>query len=345
MNSLEFFRKMPKTELHLHLEGTVSPQTLWKMAHKNHVPLPVGTLKELFALYEFESFDKFLKLWQAMCRCFKTEADYVFMVENFAKDCAKQNIRYAELHFTPFNHEKFAIGGKRALNAVTKKLQSLEKKGGPITRLIIDIPAEGGKKAGEYTTRLLEKEKNPLIVAIGLGGPEAGFPRKNFSEYFRRAREAGYFCVAHAGETEGPLHVQEAVVDLKARRIQHGVRAAESQKVLDLLKNQNICCDVALTSNLCLKVFKRIEHHPIKRLLKAQIPLTLNTDDPPFFNTNLTREYERAYLELGIKLEDLWEMNLNGLRFGLAETALRRSLMEEFKKSAPGKTPRRFPSY
>lgn len=335
MISQEFLKKMPKTELHLHLEGTISPETLWKMAQKNHVSLPVSTLKELRALYEFESFDKFVSLWQAMCRCFKSESDYAEMVEGFSKDCRRQNIRYAELHFTPFNHEKFAIGGKRALKIVTKKLEALEKAGGPIVRLITDIPAEAGEKAGEYTARLLEEEKNPLIVAIGLGGPEAGFPRKKFAPYYERARKAGYFCVAHAGETEGSIHVREAIVDLKAVRIQHGVRAAESQRTLNLLKDRNICCDVALTSNLCLKVVKKMADHPIQKLLAAKIPLTLNTDDPPFFNTDLVREYQIAHEDLGLSLGQLWEMNLNGLRYSLCEVPVRRRLMMEFKNQAP----------
>lgn len=335
MGNREFLKKMPKAELHLHLEGTISPETLWAMAQKNHVSLPVGTLKELRALYEFESFDKFVDLWQAMCRCFKSESDYERMAEGFAEDCARHNIRYVEAHFTPFNHEKFAIGGKRALDAVTKKLEALERSGAPITRLITDIPSEGGEKAGEFTAKLLEQEKNPLIVAIGLGGPEAGFPRARYSPYFERARLAGYACVAHAGETEGSEHVRQAVIDLHARRIQHGIRAVENPETLRLLKERNICCDVALTSNICLKVFKKLSHHPLKRLWKAGIPVTLNTDDPPFFNTDLTSEYIIAHEEMDFSVAELWQMNLNGLRFGLAATAIRRRLMLEFEKKAP----------
>jgi adenosine deaminase len=337
MRNRQFFEKMPKAELHLHLEGTISPNTLWKMAQKNHVSLPAGTLKELRALYEFESFDKFLSLWQAMCRCFKSDSDYSFMAEFFAKDCARQNIRYAEAHFTPYNHEKFAIGGRRALKAVTKKLMALERAGGPVTRLIVDIPSEGGDSAGEFTAALLEEEQNPLIVAIGLGGPEAGYPRSRFARYFERARKAGYSCVAHAGETAGSEHVRQAVIDLHALRIQHGVRAAENLETLKLLQERNICCDVALTSNLCLKVVRKLSEHPLRKLLNAGVPVTLNSDDPPFFNTDLTREYIQAHEELDFSVDELWQMNLNGLRFGLAEAGIRRHLMLEFEKTcAPG---------
>ena len=331
MNDRDFFNRMPKTELHLHLEGTVSPETLWAMAARNHVSLPVGSLKELRALYEFESFGKFVELWLAMCACFRSDADYEHMVDAFAEDCALRNIRYVEAHFTPFNHEKFAIGGERALSVVTRRIEAVAAAGGPIVRLITDIPSEAGEEAGEYTAALLERVANPFIAAIGLGGPEDGFPRNRFARHFERARRAGYACVAHAGETSGAEHVRQAVVELGARRVQHGVRAVEDQSVLRLLAERGICCDVALTSNVCLKVVGDLSAHPLRRLQSAGVPVTLSTDDPPFFNTDLTREYLRAHDEMGFTRAELWQMNLNGLRYGLAEAGLRRKLMLEFE--------------
>lgn len=334
MTDAEFLRRMPKAELHLHLEGTVSADTLWAMARRNHVALPAGTLAELKALYEFESFDKFVKLWLAMCACFRDEADYEQMVDAFAADCARQSIRYVEAHFTPYNHERFGIGGERALSVVTRRLEAIQAAGGPVVRLITDIPSEAGDEAGQYTAALLERSANPLVVAIGLGGPEAGFPRRRFAPYFERARRAGYACVAHAGETAGAEHVRQAVVELGARRVQHGVRAAEDESVLRLLAERGVCCDVALTSNVSLKVVRDLAEHPLRRLLDAGVHATLSTDDPPFFNTDLVREYRRANEELGLSKDELWQLNLNGLRFGLGEAGLRRRLMLEFERWA-----------
>jgi aminodeoxyfutalosine deaminase len=332
MTALETLQAMPKTELHLHLEGTTSPETLWALAQSNHVNLPVRSLAELRGMYVFEDFDKFIKLWLMMCSCLKKEADYIGMVDGFVGECRHQNIRYAEVHFTPYNHERFGIGGLKALDIVTKRLIEAETPGGPITRIIIDIPSEAFPESGSFTAELLEKLDNPLIVAIGLGGPETGFPRAAFSPYFERARRAGYPAVSHAGETGGPDHVREAVVDLKARRIQHGVRAVEDDAVLRLLAEREICCDVALTSNACLTPFTDMRSHPIRRLMDAGVPVTLSTDDPPFFGTDLVREYRRAHEEVGISLEKLWQINLNGLRFGLADVGLRRRLMREFNQ-------------
>jgi aminodeoxyfutalosine deaminase len=325
--------RMPKAELHLHLEGTISAETLWAMSERNGVPLPVGTLAELRALYAFESFDQFIALWLAMCACLKTAADYERMVDGFLGECARQNIRYVEAHFTPYNHETYGFGARRALEVVTERLLASEQAGGPVVRLITDIPSESAPKSGPFTARLLEEEANPLVVAVGLGGPEAGFPRAAMAPYFERARAAGYPGVAHAGETGGADHVREAVVDLKARRVQHGVRAVEDESVLLLLAERGICCDVALSSNECLGVVAEVSQHPLRRMMAAGIPVTLSTDDPPFFGTDLNREYERAHRELGLSLPELWELNLNGLRYGLAETGVRRRLLREFQEA------------
>ncbi len=323
--------RMPKTELHLHLEGTISADTLWAMAARNHVALPVGTLEELKRLYHFESFEKFIDLWIAMCGCFKTAADYEEMVDGFLAECRRQKIRYVEAHFTPYNHEQHGFGGQRSVDVVTRRLEAAERAGGPVVRLILDIPSESTPASGLFTADFLEREANPLVVAIGLGGPEDGYPRTAVAPFFQRTRRADYATVAHAGETGGAEHVRQAVVELGARRIQHGVRAVEDASVLRLLAERGICCDVALTSNEYLTVFREVPKHPIRQLLAAGVPVTLSTDDPPFFGTDLNREYERAHREVGLSLDELWQIDLNGLRYGLGETSLRRRLLLEFE--------------
>ena len=256
--------RLPKAEVHLHLEGTISPETLWDMAHANNVPLPVGSMAELRRMYEFTDFDAFIRLWLIMCSCLRTPETYERMVDGFLSYCQRQNIRYAEVHFTPYNHEKFGIGGRRALEIVTRRLSAAEAAGGPVVRMITDISGESAAESSGYTVELLEQEANPLIVALGLGGPEQGVPRDIFKPWFERARKAGYWTVAHAGETGGPEHVRQAVVDLGVRRVQHGTRAAEDPAVLRLLAERDVCCDIALTSNECLKVVPSVAAHPLR---------------------------------------------------------------------------------
>jgi len=210
-------------------------------------------------------------------------------------------------------------------------LQQAEAAGGVVTRVITDIPSESSGESGPYTAALLEELEDEAVVAIGLGGPEQGFPRSAFAPFFARARAAGYACVAHAGETGPAEHVRQAVLELRARRVQHGVRAVEDESVLRLLAEREVCCDIALTSNACLTPFRDARSHPILQLLAAGVPVTLSTDDPPFFGTDLVREYVLAHEGAGLSLAALWQINLNGLRYGLAETALRRRLLREFE--------------
>lgn len=326
----ESFGAWPRTEVHLHLEGTVSPETLWDLASRNGVPLPAASLAELKAHYAFDGFDRFLTLWLAMCRSLRQPRDYEEMVDGYLGECRRQNVRYVEAHFTPYNHERFGFGGRRALEIVCDRLRAAEAAGGPVTRLILDIPSESVPESGPYTIGLLEQIAEPLVVAIGLGGPEQGFPRALVAPYFERARAAGYPCVAHAGETAGASFVREAVELLKVRRVQHGIRALEDPSLVQLLAEREICCDVALTSNSLLTIHREIAAHPLPALLAAGVPCTLSTDDPPFFGTDLDREYELAHHVLGLDPATLWQLNLNGLRFGLADTALRRRLLLEF---------------
>jgi aminodeoxyfutalosine deaminase len=213
---------------------------------------------------------------------------------------------------------------------VSERLLESEAAGGPVVRIICDIPSEALPQAGEFTVNFLEGLDNPLVVALGLGGPERGFPRTLAQPSFERAQRAGYRVVAHAGETAGAEHVREAVLNLKAARVQHGVHAVDDPDVLRLLADHGICCDVALTSNLLLTSFRDLPTHPLRQLQAAGVPVTLSTDDPAFFNTDLVREYGLAQREVGLSLAELWQINLNGLRYGLADVAVRRTLMREF---------------
>jgi aminodeoxyfutalosine deaminase len=270
-------------------------------------------------------------LWLAMHASFVDAAAYERMVDDYLAECRRQNVRYAEVHFTPYNHETLGtIGGRVALGIVADRLRASEAAGGPVVRIICDISGEAVPASGEYTAALLEELAEPLVVGLGLGGPEVNLPRTLFAPYFERARRAGYPVVAHAGETGPAEHVRQAVVDLKARRVQHGIHAVDDPSVMALLVQQQIPCDLALTSNLLLTSSRDLATHPIRQLLAAGVPVTLSTDDPGYFNTDLNREYELALTQVGLSLVELWQINLNGLRYGLADVSVRRRLMQQF---------------
>ncbi|MFN7950851.1 MAG: adenosine deaminase [bacterium] len=324
-SNLEILARMPKVELHVHLEGTVGPELLWEMATRNGVALPVRDRAGLRAIYrDIADFPRFVEIWMILCAAFRTERDYREIARRFAADCRRQRIHYAEAHFTPYHHERLGFGGRRALELVADELAREEREGGPIVRLIVDIPAEtipdGG---GDWTLALLESGVPSAVVAIGLAGMEVGYPRVLAKRHFERARALGFGCVAHAGETGGAEHVREAVLALGARRVQHGIAAADDPDTLRLLVERDVCCDVALSSNLVLTRFRDLEEHPLRALLAAGVPVTLGSDDPPFFGTDLTREHQLAAQHLGLAVEQLWMLNLRGLRHALVDDELR----------------------
>jgi adenosine deaminase len=328
---VDVLARMPKTELHVHLEGTVSPETLWDLAERAGVALPATSAEALRATYVFDSFEPFLILWLAMHASFVDASAYERMVDDFLAECRRQNIRYAEVHFTPYNHEVLGkVSGRAALAIVADRLRAAEAAGGPVVRIICDISGEAVTASGEYTAALLEELAEPMVVGLGLGGPEVDLPRTLYASYFERARRAGYAVVAHAGETGPAEHVRQAVLELKARRVQHGIHAVDDTSVVQLLALHEIPCDIALTSNLLLTTSRDLASHPIRELLAAGVPVTLSTDDPGYFDTDLNREYALARTEVGLSLAELWQINLNGLRFGLADVSLRRRLMQEF---------------
>ena len=180
-----FLARMPKAELHLHLEGTTAPETLWALASRNNVALPVSSLVDLRKLYEFENFMKFVELWLAMCRCFRTEADYQQLVDDFVAYAATQNLRYAELHFTPYNHEITGFGGERALGVVARRLAEAGRAGGVVTRLILDIPSESIEQSGPYTAALLERIEVEGVVALRISIAYARVGASLFANYDR----------------------------------------------------------------------------------------------------------------------------------------------------------------
>jgi aminodeoxyfutalosine deaminase len=323
--------RMPKTELHVHLEGTIGPETLWSLAQTHGVALPAASLDDLRLAYRFDSFDGFRRMFQAALACLRDEAAYLRMTDDYLAECRRQNIRYAEAHLSLFLHERLGgIGGQRALDVICDRLRAAESEGGPIVRLILGVAADFLPAAGDYTLEVLERTADPIVVALGLGGPEVGWPRTLAAPWYDRARRAGYATVAHAGETWGAEHVRQAVEALKVRRVQHGVAAVEDPAVLALLAEREVCCDVTPTSNTFLTPYRDLASHPIRRMLAAGVPVTLSTDDPPFFGVDLQGEYERAHLDTALSVEQLWQVNLNGLRYGLAETGLRRRLMQQF---------------
>lgn len=302
----------PKIELHVHLEGAVSPEALIAAAARNGWELPVDSPEALADFMRFRDFDHFMKAWFATTPALSTEQDYRELVVDYARRAAAQGAVYIEAIFSPTDKiaqgvsldtcfEGFCDGIAQAREDVGIEIRLTPD----ITRGLCDL--DTAKRTAEYAVRYRDRG----IVGLGLGGPEDGNPPEPYAEAFAIARDGGIASVPHAGETAGPESIRGALDALGADRIRHGVRAVDDPELLAELAERQIVCDVCVLSNVRLGVTPSIEQHPLPTMLAAGVPCTVNTDDPTFFSCDLDSEHTAAR-SLGADPRTAFEAGITG---------------------------------
>lgn len=307
----EFIRAMPKAELHVHLQGATRPETLLKLAQRNQIQLPANDVDGMREWYTFRDFGHFLEIYDIICQCLQTPDDVELTMREFIEGQAAQNIRYTEVTYTP----TLRMSSTEQLQALDRARKWGEATHGIIVNIVIDIPR--GLITEEENMAIADTAIEGMdygVVAFGLGGPEAGNPPENFVVPFDHARAAGLPSVPHAGEVVGPESIWGALNSLHAVRLGHGVRCLEDPALVEELRVRQIPLEVCPTSNICLGVFPTIESHPLMRLIDAGLYVTVNSDDPPMFNTTLTDELLIAADVFGIDEAGIKQLTLNALR-------------------------------
>ena len=332
MKLSDYVKAMPKTELHIHLEGSIQPTTLMQLAERNQVQLPVQTVEELTALFRYENFDGFLKIFRTICDCLRTPADFELITYEYGRSMAEQNIRYAEVTFTPHSHTNETLTWEAMFEGIKAGRAKAAAEWGVQMQWIPDISRNQPQTSAQVTEWLISPlAREGGVVALGLGGPEVGFPPEMFEEHFTRAREAGLPGNPHAGETVGPESVWGAIRSLHAVRIGHGVRAMEDPALVAYLAEHQIPLEVNPTSNVCLRVYPTHADHPLKQLMEAGVVVTVNSDDPPLFNTTLNNEYYHAVADCGLSIEQLEQAALNAVRVSFLPETEKAAMLENFK--------------
>jgi aminodeoxyfutalosine deaminase len=330
----EFIRRMPKVELHVHLEGSINPATLLQLAKRNKVNLSAQTVEELQNWYQFSGFPHFIEIYMAICDCIRTPEDMELITTDFLKDRARQNIRYSEVIFTPLTHLK-NIPLDDQLAAINRARSWGEKELGVRINLAPDIsrelrPLEDSFILADWAV----KNRNNGIVAMGLGGPEIDNPPELFEPTFRRIQPVGLPATPHAGETEGPASIWGALKSLHAVRIGHGVRCLEDPGLVAYLRENQIPLEVCPSSNVCLGVTPSLAEHPLPKLMAEGLIITINSDDPPMFNTTLTDEFLRISETFGFEIPQLKVFVNNALQVSLisaeAKNDLQKDIIAEF---------------
>jgi adenosine deaminase len=328
-----FITQMPKVELHVHLEGSVRPETLIQLAAKYNVALPAKNLDELKDWYTFKDFDHFIEVYMAISGCFRHADDIELIAREFLIGQAAQNIKYSEVTFTPYSqYVNSGLGFHEQMDAVNRARLWAEKELGVQMAVIVDIPRLISSEEGDIIADwLIERYGDGMLIAMGLGGPEKGHPPIKFKSAFDKVRKAGIPCILHAGETQGPESIWQALEVADSLRIGHGVRAIEDPKLIAHLREKQIPLEVCPTSNICLKVYPSIAEHCLPQLLKEGLYITINSDDPPMFNTTLTNEFIQLEKHFGWDSELLEKLTMNAIRASLLTDSRKQEMLTSFQ--------------
>ncbi len=286
---------LKKAELHVHLEGTITPDLAAKLAKRNKLTLPDGLVAPNGISYLSKDFLDFLKVYDTLAAVIKVPQDYYDITFDYLKTNAMEQAIYVEMMYSP-DHAEHSSGIPSAehLAAIQQAIDDAKQQFDIVGRILITAVRHYGVDAAERVARQAHKDTFPCVTGFGLGGDEANFPPKLFSKAYQIALDAGLQCTVHAGEFAPASGMVEAMEHLPVKRIGHGVNCIFSPDTMAMVKDRGIALEICPTSNIFLGLFKDMKAHPLPKFYDAGIQISINSDDPPFMNTTLAKEYQRV---------------------------------------------------
>ena len=327
-----WLRGLPKAELHLHLEGSITAETLVELSVRNDaVPL---TLEAAQGVYSYTDFPSFLMSFKSVTERLHSAADYELITYNMLRDLAKQGVRHAEAYISiGILHWQNRLDVDEVMAAVERGRERAESDFGISLLWIIDAVRHFGLEAcARVFTKAAElQHQYPSVVGIGIGGDEARGPAQDFRELYAEAREAGLHLTCHAGESCGPQSVW-AAVNIGAERIGHALTAQQDPDLIEILSQRQIPLELNITSNLRTACCPSLLEHPVKRYFEEGLMITLNSDDPPFFGATLLEEYLLAHREFEFSLDQMRELAANSIEASFLPPDRKLALLGEVER-------------
>ncbi|HET6507127.1 MAG TPA: adenosine deaminase [Baekduia sp.] len=311
---------VPKAELHVHLEGTATPDLIRRLAARNGVALPEERLFNPDGTFRWNDFLHFLQSYDIAASAIRTGADYRDVTYEYLAACAAEGVVYVELIASLDHGKNVGLPDDEHLAGIAQGIDDARRDHGITGRIISSIVRNFGVADCEDVARRTVALDHPYVVGFNMAGDEANFPASDYARAFAIAHEAGLGCSVHAGEHAGPESIRAALELPGVVRISHGVRAVEDPDLVSELAHRQIVLEVCPTSNVVLGVFGSYEEHPLGRLRDAGVPVTLGSDDPPYFGTTIGREYELAHERLGCDLDDLRRITETALNAAFSDT-------------------------
>jgi adenine deaminase len=306
----ELLVDLPKAELHLHIEGTLEPDLAFSMARRNHVDLPHEDEDALRAAYVFDDLQSFLDVYYAACSVLVTERDFYDLTWAYLLRAAGQGVKHAEVFFDPQTHTDRGVAFGTVVQGITRALEDGERNLRVTSRLIMCFLRHLSAESAMATLEAALPYRD-AIVAVGLDSGEAGNPPVKFRAAFDRARSEGFLAVAHAGEEGPPEYIWQALDLLHVRRVDHGVRCVEDDRLVDRLVAEQTPLTVCPFSNVKLRVFPELRDHNFRELLERGLLVTINSDDPAYFGGYVADNYIGTAAALGLTAEQMIQVARN----------------------------------
>lgn len=327
--------RLPKAELHLHLEGSLEPELMFDLAQRNGIAIPYASVEEIRAAYEFSNLQDFLDIYYVGMNVLQTVEDFYDLTRAYLERVHADNVRHVEVFFDPQGHTDRGIAFETVIDGITRALDDAEAEWGMTHKLILCFLRHLSEEAAFET---LEQAMPHLdrIDGVGLDSSEMGHPPSKFARVFGKAGELGLKRVAHAGEEGPPDYVYEALDLLKVDRLDHGNRSLEDTALVDRLVAEKMTLTVCPLSNLRLCGVERLEDHPMKRMLDLGLRATCNSDDPAYFGGYVNDNFVRTAEAVGLTAEDVIELARNSFRGSFLEPAEIERRLKEIDAAVAG---------
>jgi len=316
-----------KAEIHVHLEATITPTLCRKFAARNNVSLSDDIFGSTYA-YAWTDFYDFIKKYDIVTSVIHTPEDYKELTYNYLKECSENNVLYVEAMISSAHAKQKGMTYHTFLEGVVEGAKKAEKDFGIISKYIMNGIRHLGPYSVQKTAEEVLNNPHPELVGFGLAGDELNFPPKLFTKTFDMLKEAKFPITVHAGEWDGPERIRDAIQLLHPTRLGHGVRSIEDPRLVEELKEMNIVLEICPTSNIATKIYSNYENHPVKKLFELGVKVTVNSDDPPFFNASIANEYE-VMAKLGLSNEELSSLTRNAIQYSFCDQATRKQLLEK----------------
>ncbi|MGY5854895.1 MAG: adenosine deaminase [Candidatus Thorarchaeota archaeon] len=330
MDILEAICAIPKVELHVHIVGSIRPETLLSIIETDGIKAPYTSTEQIAKRFEYTDFLNFIIAYMEIVDYIVDERHFEQITYEMLENCAENNVHYVEASFSPRDHLPRGLTFDKMSESINSGIQRAKKDFGIETNLRVDIVRNSSFDEGMEIVDLIEK-KPDNIITIDLGGKESGWPPRRFAEHYKRATAMGLHRVAHAGEAAGPESIWDAIQSLDVERIGHGVTARQDPELVEHLKREQIAIEMCPVSNLRTGVVKSMTDHPIREFFDKGLLVTVSSDDPSLFHTSMNNEYIQLHEHLDFSLSELFQISLNGIQTAFIDDGMKAKLQEKFE--------------